>query len=269
MLPAEKALATLLGASDPEPVEIVNPEGGSAFLLVCEHAGRAVPAALRDLGVAAADMDRHIAYDIGAEGLARKLSSMLDAPLVLQRYSRLVIDCNRPFQAADCIVEASDGTRILGNCALSDQDRLVRFEEVHRPFHDAIGRLLDARQREGRRAVLAAIHSFTPRFANKDRPWQLGVCFNRDARLGERFMAAFQTANPAICTACNEPYPMDDVSDYTVPVHGEGRGLPHVLLEVRNDQIADHAGQGRWAKLIAPALEEAAKPFSGEIDRRA
>jgi predicted N-formylglutamate amidohydrolase len=214
-------------------------------------------------------MDRHIAYDIGAEGLARKLSKRLDAPLVLQRYSRLVIDCNRPFEAPDCIAEASDGTLIPGNCALSEADRVLRFEEVHRPFHDAIGRLLDARQREGRPTVLATIHSFTPRFANKDRPWRLGVCFNRDARLAEHFMAAFRAADPAICAAYNEPYPVDDVSDYTVPVHGEGRGLPHVLLEVRNDQIADEAGRERWAKLVAPALEEAAKPFSGENVRGA
>jgi len=257
MLPLRKVGATLLDRSDPDPVEIVNPEGASAFLLLCEHAGRAVPSSLGDLGVAAVEMGRHIAYDIGAEWLARKLSASLDATLVLQRYSRLVIDCNRPLEAIDCIPEASDGTTIPGNCNLTDADRMRRFEEIHRPFHDSVGRLLDSRKRDRLPTILATIHSFTPRLSNKDRPWQIGVCFNRDGAFARQFMAGFQAANPAIYAAYNEPYCVDDASDYSIPVHAERRGLPHVLLEVRHDQIADDDGQKRWARRIAHGLKQA------------
>jgi predicted N-formylglutamate amidohydrolase len=258
MLPLKEATTTLLDASDPDPVEIVNPEGDSDFLLVCEHAGRAVPATLGDLGIAATEMDRHIAYDIGAEGLARKLSALLDAPLVLQRYSRLVIDCNRPLTATDSIPETSDGTTIPTNLNLTASARRVRADEIHRPFHDAIGRLLDLRQRGELSTILATIHSFVPRFGGKDRRWQLGVCFNRDGVFARQLMKAFQANNPSIVAAHNEPYCVDDESDFSIPVHGERRGLPHVLLEVRHDQIADEAGQASWADLLARALSQAA-----------
>ncbi len=265
---ARKAGTTLLARSDPDPVEVVNPNGTSNVLLVCEHAGRVAPAALRDLGMMAAELDRHIAYDIGAEGLARMLSKGLDATLVLQRYSRLVIDCNRPIEALDCMPEASDGTSVPMNCGLAETDRTLRFEEIHRPFHNAIRQLLDL-QRAGRPTVIATIHSFTPRFAGKERPWQLGVCFNRDGSFAARFMRAFQAANPAISAACNEPYPVDDLSDYTIPVHGERRGLPHVLIEIRNDELADAPGQARWARLIAHGLAEALAPIAAEASRGA
>lgn len=251
--------AALLGAADPDPVEVVNAGGNSAVLLVCEHAGRAVPAVLRDLAVAPAEMQRHIAYDIGAAGLSRKLSQSLDAALVMQRYSRLVIDCNRPFEALDCMPEVSDGTAIPFNCSLAQSDRIQRFDEIHRPFHDCIVRLLDRRQADGFPTALATIHSFAPRFANKDRPWQLGVCFNRDGALAQAFMEVFQADNPQIVAAFNEPYTVDDISDYTIPVHGEQRGLPHVLLEVRNDEIRDEYHQSRWAQMIGAALGAASK----------
>jgi predicted N-formylglutamate amidohydrolase len=263
MLLASQTGATLLGPADPDPVEVVNPHGGSVVLLVCEHAGRAIPSALRDLGIAVGELDRHIAYDIGAEGLARKLSERLDATLVLQRYSRLVIDCNRPCEAPDCMPAASDGTAIPANCAITDADRSRRLEEIHRPFHDAIGSLLD--RREGQRpTIIVTIHSFTPRLGNAARPWQIGVCFNRDGSFARKFMQAFQPANPEISAAYNEPYTVDDMSDYTIPVHAERRRLPHVLLEVRNDQLADDAGQQRWAGLIAERLVDASKSFAKE-----
>jgi predicted N-formylglutamate amidohydrolase len=254
MLPLKRTGVSLLGPSDADPVEVVNPDGSSVVLLVCEHAGREVPSALGDLGLAPTEMDRHIAYDIGAEGLSRRLSSRLDAPLVLQRYSRLVIDCNRPFEAADCIPETSDGTTIPANGNLCQADRMQRFREIHRPFHDAIGRLLDLRRSEGRSTILVTIHSFTARLANRDRPWSIGVCSNRDDSFARKFMNRFASANPTILAAHNEPYPVDDLSDYTIPAHGERRALPHVLLEIRNDQIADADGQERWTQYIDEAL---------------
>jgi predicted N-formylglutamate amidohydrolase len=263
MLLARQTGATLLGPADPDPVEVVNPHGRSVVLLVCEHAGRAIPSALGALGIAAGELDRHIAYDIGAEGLARELSERLDATLVLQRYSRLVIDCNRPHAALDCMPAASDGTLIPANCTLAEADRNLRLEEIHRPFHDAIGLLLDRREGE-RPTIIVTIHSFTPRLRNADRPWQIGVCFNRDGSFARQFMRAFRSANPAISTAYNQPYAVDDISDYTIPVHGERRRLPHVLLEVRNDQLADEFGQARWAGWIAESLVAASKSFAKE-----
>ena len=133
----------LLSASDPAPFDVVNPVGASDICLVCEHAGRAVPARLGDLGVAAGEMDRHIAYDVGAEALARRLSTRLDAPLALQRYSRLVVDPNRPFEALDCILPVSDGTRVPANANLSKVERGRRWEEIHQAFHRAVEALLD------------------------------------------------------------------------------------------------------------------------------
>jgi predicted N-formylglutamate amidohydrolase len=256
MLQSEDSLAALLSPRDPHPVEIVNAEGGSDIVLSCEHAGRAVPDRLGDLGVSPADMERHIAWDVGAEEVSRRLSALLDAPLVMQRYSRLVVDCNRPFNAQDCFPKVSDGTRVPGNEGLCERERQQRFKYIHQPFHHALAQVLD--RRADRPTCLVASHSFTPRLADgKVRPWHLGALFNRDSRLADRFLATFKKQNPDILAVPNEPYMVDDFSDYTIPLHGEGRGLPHLLLEIRNDMIADQDGQKRWAALVAEALSEA------------
>lgn len=255
---SEDALTRLLAPSDPHPVELVNGEGPSAVVLSCEHAGRAVPARIGDLGVSPADMERHIAWDVGAEQVSRHLSALLDAPLVLQRYSRLVVDCNRPFDAPDCIPEVSDGTAVPSNAGLSPSARRRRFEEIHRPFHEALAGVLE--RRTGKATVLVSVHSFTPQLAGgAPRPWHLGVLFNRDRRLADRFLGAFRERNPDVPAAANQPYIVDDTSDYTIPVHGEARGIPHLLLEIRNDLIANRSGQARWATLIAEALAAAIK----------
>jgi predicted N-formylglutamate amidohydrolase len=255
-LQSEDALTRLLTPSDPHPVEFVNGESSTAVVLCCEHAGRAIPSAIDDLGVSPVDMERHIAWDVGAEQVSRHLSALLNAPLVLQRYSRLVVDCNRPFDAPDCFPEISDGTAIPSNKGLSARARRRRFEEIHQPFHDALAGLLD--RRAGKAAVLVAVHSFTPQLVGGTlRPWHLGVLFNRDRRLADRFLAVFRKRNPDVPAAANQPYIVDDISDYTIPVHGETRGIPHLLLEIRNDLIADRDGQARWATLVAETLAAA------------
>lgn len=250
----------LLQAGDPDPVELVNAGGTSAIFLTCEHAGRAVPAALGDLGVAGQDMARHIACDVGAEGLARALSERLDAALVLQRYSRLVIDCNRPLEAADCVVARSDGTDVPANADLADWDRSRRYEEIHRPLHAAISSALDARRTACRPTVLVAVHSFTPlmRATGAVRDFEIGLLYNRDPRFAGRLAEAFRAANADVDLRLNEPYVVDDLSDYTIPEHGEKRGIAHVLIEVRNDLIADEAGQREWADRLAGPLGRAA-----------
>jgi predicted N-formylglutamate amidohydrolase len=264
MLVLAKTSEALLGSSDPDPVEFVNSSGRADFLLVCEHAGRLIPAVLGDLGIRPPEMNRHIASDLGAEGLSRKLSARLDAALVVQRYSRLVIDCNRPLGAPDCIPETSDGTAVPANSRLAEAERFRRYDEIHRPFHDAICTMLDVRQRAGRRTILVAVHSFTPRLAGIDRPWLLGLLHNRDSRFARRLMDAFVSDSPEVVAGHNQPYTVDDLSDFTIPVHGERRKLPHVLIEVRNDQLGDEPGQERWAHLLAEALETAARSTAGE-----
>jgi len=246
---------TLLTPRDPRPVETVNAGGRSPFVLTCEHAGRVIPEWLGDLGVARADMERHIAWDVGAEGLSRQLSMLLDAPVVLQRYSRLVVDCNRPFDAPDCFPEASDATPVPANRGLSRDARQQRFDEIHRPFHRELSELLDRRVAAGPAPLLVAVHSFTPRLAGgPERPWHVGALSNRDRSLADRFLAAFRQQNADVPSAHNQPYVVDDLTDFTIPVHGEARGIPHLLLEIRNDLIAQSEGQHRWAGLIADAL---------------
>ncbi|OHV77358.1 N-formylglutamate amidohydrolase [Mesorhizobium sp. ORS 3428] len=243
------------------PVETVNVGGRSGFVLVCEHAGTAIPQRLNGLGLPAAEMRRHIAYDIGAEGVARQLAETLDVPLILQRYSRLVVDCNRPYDAPDCIPERSDGTIVPGNLRLADRERRQRYVEIHQPFHRELAVFLDGRAAAGLPTTLVAVHSFTPRLMNgPERPWKLGVLSNRDRSFAERFLSSFQARNPSITSAHNQPYVVDDRSDYTIPVHGEARGLPHLLLEIRNDLIGEIEGQSAWASLIAEALVAANTP---------
>lgn len=240
----------LLQPGDPEPVEIINPQGGGRIVLTCEHAGRLVPRRLGDLGVPPADWERHIAWDIGAGELARRLSDRLNAPLVMQRYSRLVIDCNRPLDAADCIPEMSDGTVIPGNRHLSLEVRAQRYAEIHMKLHQAIDRLLDQVQPD----ALISVHSFTPVYGTAARPMQAALLFNRDPRLAHLMHRDLTARRPDLEIALNAPYTVDDISDFTIPRHGEMRGLPHVLLEIRNDQLADATGLDGWAGLLADAI---------------
>nr|CAD6628589.1 N-formylglutamate amidohydrolase [Rhizobium sp. TCK] len=266
MLPfADGDSYNLLQAGDPNPVEWVNASGQSPILLVCEHAGQAVPALLGDLGIAAEDMARHIAYDVGAEGLARRLAELLGSPLVLQRYSRLVIDCNRPFEAPDCVVRQSDGTVIPANADMSGIDRRRRYEEIHQPLHTKIAAALDARQAANMPTALVTLHSFTPvlRSTGAVRDFEIGLLYNRDGRLAQSLATSFRDANPDVTLKLNQPYIVDDLSDYTIPVHGEKRGIAHVLIELRNDLINDDRGQQEWAERLAAPLRLAVERLEG------
>lgn len=249
---------TLLGPRDPEPVTLTNGDGASPVVLTCDHAGRAVPEGLDGLGLPAVEMDRHIAYDIGAAALAARLSERLNAALVTQSYSRLVIDCNGHPSVADSIVSQSDGTEIPLNRNLPDDDRQQRHAEIHRPYHDTIADLLDSRAAARRPVVLFSVHSFTPVMGGEQRPWHAGLLFNRDPRLSHALMPILEAASPDFTLGFNEPYSVDDESDYTIPVHGETRGIPHALIEVRNDEISHDAGLDHWADLLADAVHEAA-----------
>jgi len=247
-----------LGEDDPEPVEVVNSSGSSPFVITCEHAGRAVPRHLGNLGVEDRHLSRHIAWDIGVDAVGRALVKTLDAPVIFQRYSRLVIDCNRPVWAQDSIPEVSDGTEVPVNLAVSDTERDARYEQIHKPFHDEVAAILDRRVSEKRQTALIALHSFTPclEASPAPRPWHLGILFNRDDALSKFIHDAMEEEAGHMIFTFNEPYEVEDIGDYTIPIHGEKRGLPHSLLEIRNDHISDEAGQREWTDVLTRVLEK-------------
>lgn len=246
--------APVLAPDEPDPLETVNLKGGSDFVLICEHAGRRVPRALGDMGLPQHEFDRHIAWDIGARSVSLGLAQRLDAPLFMQRYSRLVCDCNRRPDVPSFAPEISEKTTIPANVGLSAADRQARAEAIFHPFHDAVTAFLDKRKQAGRATLLATIHSFTPVFLGKSRPWEVGVLFNRD-RILSPAVADWFKANTDYCVGINEPYSVGDETDYAIPVHGEKRGLPCVEFEIRHDLIADEEGAAIWAGLLARSLE--------------
>jgi len=251
----------LLAADEPAPVLVYNAGGQSPFLLVADHAGNAVPRALGRLGVADADYGRHIALDIGIAGIARLLADTLDARLIRQNYSRLVIDCNRPPGAPTSIPEISELTPIPGNVGLSDAERATREREIFRPYHDRIAAELDRRQQAGVRTGLIALHSFTPVFKGVARPWHAALLYHRDPRLSHCLLALLKN-EAGLVIGDNEPYFVSDTTDYTIPMHGERRGLPHALIEIRQDLIAEETGQREWVARLAHLLPQAYRQIS-------
>ena len=243
----------LLDAGDPDPVRVLRPEGGADFLLTADHAGRAVPRSLGDLGVPLGEWERHIAWDIGIAAVTERLSASLDAPAVLQNYSRLVIDCNRRPDWESSIPTISEHTEIPGNRGISATEREARRREIFDPYHREIAALLDRRAAAGRRTVLVAMHSFTPVFKGERRGVEVGVLYNRDARLASIMLDLLRREGD-LAVGDNAPYAITDTSDYTVPTHGEMRGLPHVEIEIRQDLIADPAGQDEWAARLTRLL---------------
>jgi predicted N-formylglutamate amidohydrolase len=254
------AKAALLEPDEPDPVALENESGDSVFFLTCEHAGRAFPRRLGRLGLPEAETLRHIAWDIGIGAVGRELSRLLNATVILQTYSRLVIDCNRDPKVPSSIPEISEATEIPGNRGLDEAERAARVDAIFRPYHNAIAAALDRRAAADRASVLVALHSFTPVFKGVARPWHVAVLFNRDPRLAHA-LAELLRAEGDLMVGENEPYRVSDLTDYTVPVHGERRGLPHVEIEVRQDLITDPAGQREWADRLGRLLPAAYAAF--------
>ncbi|MFG1344905.1 N-formylglutamate amidohydrolase [Xanthobacter autotrophicus DSM 431] len=246
----------LLAAGDMPPVSVINADGGSAFLIVADHAGNAFPRALDTLGLTAVDRARHIAWDIGIAGACHRLADILHATLIQQNYSRLVIDCNRPPGVPDSIPEASDGTPVPGNRGLDAAARSARTGEIFQPYHARIAAELDRRQAARRPTVLVAMHSFTPVFSGVRRPWHVGVLYHRDARFAGALLATLRRDRDLV-VGDNEPYSVSDATDWTIPEHGERRGLLHVGIEIRQDLLAHPQGQAEWGARIAAMLPQA------------
>jgi predicted N-formylglutamate amidohydrolase len=239
----------LLASDEPAPVLEHNNPGRSPFLLTCDHYGRLVPRALGDLGVSASEWERHIAWDIGIGGVTTRLADALSAHMIAQRYSRLVIDCNRPPGAQSSIPILSEATRIAGNEEISQAAKEARRVEIFQPYHDRIGAILDARAQSKQPTILLAMHSFTPVYAGVARPWHIGTLYNRDRRLAKILLDLLH-AEGDLVAGDNQPYAASDATDYCIPVHAEPRGLIHCGIEIRQDLIADETAQREWAERL-------------------
>ena len=205
---------------------------------------------LGDLGLPEPELTRHIAWDIGIAGVAEQLATLLDAHLIAQRYSRLVIDCNRPPGAESSIPVLSEATTIPGNDGLSCDAAVARRREIFDPYHDGINAVISRRLQAQRPTVLVALHSFTPVYGGIARPWHIGALYHRDRILPPLLIKALR-AEPELVVGDNEPYAVSELTDYTIPVHGEARGLINTGIEIRQDLIEDHAGQQQWAERLA------------------
>jgi predicted N-formylglutamate amidohydrolase len=250
----------LLGEDEPPAFIASRWHGRSSFVFVVDHASARIPRRLGDLGLPHSELGRHIACDIGALAVAREVSASLDAPLVAQNYSRLVIDCNRDPSVPSSIATTSESTAIPGNLGLSDPEIAARRTEIFAPYHAQIRALLDERASSGRPTILVAQHSMTDVFKGVRRPMHAAVLYNRNRRFPSLVLEQLRSES-ALLIGDNEPYFMSDATDYTIPEHGERRGLPHVEIEIRQDLIADGAGQGEWAARLVRVLQAAEQIF--------
>lgn len=244
---------SLLQPGEADPVILVNEGASSRVVLVCEHAGRVVPRALGNLGLGEADLSRHIAWDIGAEAVSRALAAKLDATLILQRYTRLAYDCNRPPDHPGAMPEMSELTPIPGNMNLTAADRLARTQALYEPFHAAVRAALDARPAP----VLVTIHSFTRHFKGMVRDVELGLLHHADDWLAICLQKLMAERHPNIDTRINEPYGPADGVAHMIDLHGNSRGIRNIMIEIRNDLIADEKGQAAWAGRLAGLITEA------------
>ena len=231
---------------------IINQQGDSSFFIICEHASKHIPVAYKNLGLSNVDIERHIAWDIGAEQLARNLAEILNAPLVLQTQSRLLYDCNRPPSADSAIVQISDDTEIPGNRNLSSSEKRARADDIYVPFHRSITDLLDQRATRTRN-IIVTIHSFNPILHGVQRQLDIGFINAEDSSWAEKLVATGQQLTE-LSIKQNQPYSAADGVTHTLELHGSARHLENVMIEVKNSLISDASGQRKFAKILADLL---------------
>jgi predicted N-formylglutamate amidohydrolase len=253
-------VAQLLAADEPPAFLEISSQGRSPFIIVVDHAGARIPRCLKNLGLPSAELERHIAWDIGALGVARGVAAAIDAPLVAQNYSRLVIDCNRDPKVASSIPHISETSEIPGNINLSATHIAARRAEIFDPYHLRIRELIDERL-VAERPIVVAQHTMTDIYKGVRRPMHAAVLYNRDRRFAGLVLNMLRR-EAHLNIADNEPYFVSDETDYTIPHHAEARSLPHVEIEIRQDLVSDDAGQVEWAARIARALKDAQREFS-------
>ena len=257
--PARGQQWPLIAPEEPPPFRIVNEEGDAPFLLVCDHASRRIPASLQGLGLAEQILQRHVACDIGAEQVTLALAQRFNAPAVLASYSRLIVDLNRQLHDDSAFARESDGIPIPGNSNLSASDRQARIESFFEPYHAAVHAQLQRFTVRGQVPALLSIHSFTPAMNGFQRPWHIGIMWDKDPRIAQPLIARL-SAQDGMCVGDNEPYSGAHLNDYTVDVHAEQQGFPCVGVEFRQDLVATTTLAQNWAQrfgdAIAPILED-------------
>ncbi len=244
----------LLGPLDPRSTETVNLMGRGRFVFGCEHAGNMIPPSLGTLGLTQMDLSPHIAWDIGARRLTELLSARTDSPAILQRYSRLVYDCNRTVDHPGAFVTDADGSHVTGNVALTDQQKAMREREIYRPFHQEVTGLIECRQRRAERFAYVAVHTFNETVRGEQRPWQIGFIYNQQSAFSKLLIQWFRD-NTNHIVGDNEPYSPVDAVDHTIRVQAEVRSVPYTMIEVRNDLLRNEDDIAYWADQIAFALE--------------
>jgi predicted N-formylglutamate amidohydrolase len=250
----------LLADDEPPAFQEFQSDGESDFIIVADHASARIPRRLANLGLPDSELKRHIAWDIGALSVARRVAELINAPLVAQNYSRLVIDCNRDPKVATSIPRISELREIPGNIGLNAAEITARRAEIFEPYHQRIRELLDRRQASGRRVIFVAQHTMTDVYKGDRRQMHAAVLYNRDRRFAGVVLELLRRERHLI-VADNEPYFVSDETDYTIPHHAEGRSLLHVEIEIRQDLVSDAQGQAEWAARIARALEDAEGAF--------
>jgi predicted N-formylglutamate amidohydrolase len=238
-------------------VQTVNANGASPFVLVCDHASNRFPERYGDHGLTPHQRLMHIAWDPGALAVALKLADLLDAPLVHSTVSRLIIDCNRDIGAVDLIPTVSERTEVAANVGISQAERDYRIQTFHAPFHAAINAVLDARLAAGRETILVTVHSFTPTYKDVVRPWPVGLIHGTDESFTRALLDALKQDEPSLNVGWNEPYSARNGVTYTLEHHGDGRGLPATMIEIRHDGILDPPGVASWADRLARTLPAA------------
>jgi predicted N-formylglutamate amidohydrolase len=257
----------LLGAEDSPPFESINiSRSESPVLIVCDHASNYVPLALNGLGIDARHMQQHIAYDIGAAGVSRYMASDMNVMAVLAGFSRLVLDPNRFLTAHDSIPSISDGVVIPANESLSATDRMLRVEELFIPYHMAINRAISHLLRFFSMPLILSVHSYTPIFQGFERPWEIGVLWEGDDGVAS-LLIDYLREHTDYHVGENEPYHACNPLGYTVKTHAESKHYPHVLIEIRQDLIADSQGQMKFAGLLTGALEMIQSTLGAVITR--
>jgi predicted N-formylglutamate amidohydrolase len=257
-------------ASFRPPVLLTNARGSSPFLLVCDHASNCIPPAFGTLGLAPSQRLMHVAWDPGALSVAHLLSDLLDATLIATTVSRLVIDCNRTLSAPDLVPTRSEATEIPGNVGLSAEQKSDRVHRYYEPFHAAITQVLN--QRAPQHPILVTVHSFTPSYHGVPRPWPIGLIPGRDQTFARAVFEALKTEDETLNVGWNQPYASIAGVTYTLEHHGDERGIPAVMLEIRHDEILTPDGVRLWGGRIGRALEAAKRAWtkaSAEASARA
>lgn len=252
---------SMFSKNDQNPVSLSNQESDSPFLLICDHAGVLIPESLYDLGIQAENRYRHIAWDIGIGKVGEKLAALLGSTLVMQNYSRLVIDCNRCLDHPTLIVETSDHVLIPGNQNLTQDKREERIRSIYRPYHDCIESCIEKRGKKRQQTVLISLHSFTPEMDGYKRPWHVGVLHDAYSGFSLVFKKWLEESYP-YPVGDNEPYVLSEKNDYSVPFHAFCRAMPYLELEIRQDLITTEKQQQEWAERLAVLLPQVLKEYA-------